>query len=622
MFRYQGLIDFSTLGAISAGALPLELQGDLLDVSLPGIELRWKRGCADVALKDGVVALAAGRARDSTPAPPGEAARWIERYARLGDRAPVDVGGGFAVTILDLAQRRALLFVDRFSIETLCYRSVDGKLGFADAACAIPGADKTIAAQAIYDYLYFHVIPGPQTVFANVQRLEAAHQVTVDRTAAKARAYWTPTFVEDDDRDLPGRLRQFVEIVRRSVEQEADDPATACFLSGGTDSSTIAGMLTHLRGEPVPAYSIGFEAAGYDEMEFARIAARHFKLVHHEYYITPDDLVRAIPQVAASFDQPFGNSSVLPAYYCALRAKEDGFQRMLAGDGGDELFGGNSRYAMQKVFELYHALPRTVRGAILEPAATGWDLFRRVPGFRQLGGYVRHSMMPMPARLETFNLLHRLGEDSLLEAEFRASVDPDGPLKRQRAVWESAAAASLLNRMLGYDWKFTLADSDLPKVRGATQLAGISVGYPFLSRALTDFSLSIPPHWKLKGLKLRWFFKEALRGFLPAELLRKKKHGFGLPFGHWALTHARLRKLVEESLDGIASRGIVRPRFITELMSKRLAEAPGYYGEMAWILMMLEQWLRAHEATLAFRGASASVHAARPNVMSPQVRLS
>jgi asparagine synthase (glutamine-hydrolysing) len=622
MFRYQGLIDFSTLGAISAGALPLELQGDLLHVGLPGIELRWKRGCADVALKDGVVALAAGRARDSLSAPTGEAARWIERYARLGERAPVDVGGGFAVTILDLAQRRALLFVDRFSIETLCYRSVDGKLGFADAACAVPGAGKTIAAQAIYDYLYFHVIPGPQTVFANVQRLDAAHQVTVDRTAAKARAYWTPTFVEDDDRDLPGRLRQFVEIVRRSVEQEADDPATACFLSGGTDSSTIAGMLTHLRGEPVHVYSIGFEAAGYDEMQFARIAARHFKLVHHEYYITPDDLVRAIPQVAASFDQPFGNSSVLPAYYCALRAKEDGFQRMLAGDGGDELFGGNSRYAMQKVFELYHSLPRTVRGAILEPAATGWDLFRRVPGFRQLGGYVRHSMMPMPARLETFNLLHRLGEDSLLEAEFRASVDPDGPLKRQRAVWESAAAASLLNRMLGYDWKFTLADSDLPKVRGATQLAGISVGYPFLSRALTDFSLSIPPHWKLKGLKLRWFFKEALRGFLPAEILRKKKHGFGLPFGHWALTHAGLRKLVEESLDGIASRGIVRPRFITELMSKRLAEAPGYYGEMAWILMMLEQWLRAHEATLAFRGASASVHATRSNVMSPQVRLS
>ena len=151
----------------------------------------------------------------------------------------------------------------------------------------------------------------------------------------------------------------------------------------------------------------------------------------------------------------------------------------------------------------------TVRGAILEPAATGWDLFRRVPGFRQLGGYVRHSMMPMPARLETFNLLHRLGEDSLLEAEFRASVDPDGPLKRQRAVWESAAAASLLNRMLGYDWKFTLADSDLPKVRAPRNSPASASGIRFSAAPLTDFSLSIPPHWKLKGLKLRWFFKRS-----------------------------------------------------------------------------------------------------------------
>jgi asparagine synthase (glutamine-hydrolysing) len=183
----------------------------------------------------------------------------------------------------------------------------------------------------------------------------------------------------------------------------------------------------------------------------------------------------------------------------------------------------------------------------------------------------------------------------LFEPDFLANVVRQQPEEQQRRTWNECNAKSLLNRMLAYDWKYTLADSDLPKVRGATQLAGVSVGYPLMGQALTDFSLSIPPEWKLKRLKLRWFFKEALRGFLPDEILRKKKHGFGLPFGPWTLRHAALRDLSHESLAAVASRGIVRPSFAGELLDKRLSEAPGYYGEMVWLLMMLEQWLRAHE---------------------------
>lgn len=187
----------------------------------------------------------------------------------------------------------------------------------------------------------------------------------------------------------------------------------------------------------------------------------------------------------------------------------------------------------------------------------------------------------------------------MLEADFLARVDRGRPLTWQRTTWGATKAGSLINRMLAYDWKYTLGDSDLPKVRQATQLAGITVGYPFLSPALTDFSLTLPPEWKLKGLKLRWFFKEALRNFLPREILGKKKHGFGLPFGAWTLRHAGLRRFAEESLEGIAQRGIVRQQFTRDLLTRQLPEAPGYYGEMVWILMMLEQWLRAHQAIVS-----------------------
>ena len=152
---------------------------------------------------------------------------------------------------------------------------------------------------------------------------------------------------------------------------------------------------------------------------------------------------------------------------------------------------------------------------------------------------------------------------------------------------------SHLNKELAFDWRFTLAESDLPKVLGATGCAGVEVGFPMLDERLLAFSLKLPTDYKLKGLKLRWFFKEALRGFLPDEILTKKKQGFGLPFGVWANAHPGLKALATESLHNLARRGVVRADFIETLITKRLPEHPGYFGEMVWILMMLEQWLAA-----------------------------
>ena len=590
MSQFAGEIAFARLGM--PGCVPIRLGGDKGSIDIPGLVLDWDRERVDVAYADGALAIATGRARDSQSTSQGEARAWLARYRERGEDAARDVSGGFAAIVVDFGMRRALLCVDRFGIETTCYRSTGEVLAFAEGACDVPGSASIVDPQALFDYLYFHAIPAPRTIYGDVARLEAGHRGVATQGSMRVSRYWTPAFVEDDRSRPRERMRDFVDAIRRAIEQEAEVDSTACFLSGGTDSSTIAGMLTRIRKSPAHAYSIGFDAEGYDEMEYARIAARHFNLAHHEYYLTPGDLVAAIPRVVASFDQPFGNSSVLPAYFCALRAREDGFARMLAGDGGDELFGGNSRYAKQKVFEVYHQLPAPLRHRLLEPAASNWKPLRTVPGLRQVGGYVRHARAEMPDRMNAFNLLGYVGLDEILDPHFLARIDVGEPRARQRDVWHASTAGSLTNRMLEYDWKFTLADSDLPKVRAAGQLAGVTVGYPFLSRELTDLSLSLPPAWKVKRLTLRWFFKRALADFLPREILRKKKHGFGLPFGAWLLQHDPLRALAADALDGLATRAIVRREFVGRLIDERLPEAPGFYGELVWILMTLEMWLR------------------------------
>ena len=593
MSRFSGEIAFDAL-AVAAEAPGIRTHGETRSIAMPGVTLHWRADRADVAFRDGILVVAAGRARDGVDEADGEAARWLDRLARRGNAAVEDVGGGFSVVIVDTGARQALLAVDRFGIEPLCYRHAGSSLAFADSACDVPRSAHAIRPQSLFDYLYFHVIPAPGTIYQGVTRLDAAHRLIASTAGVHATKYWKPQFIEDDPGDLRARSRRFVEAVGHAVEEEADDAATACFLSGGTDSSTVAGMLTRVRGAPAHAYSIGFDSAGYDEMAYARIAARHFGLSHDEHYVTPNDVADAMPVLAASFDQPFGNSSVLPAYLCAARARKDGFTRVLAGDGGDELYGGNARYAMQKAFELYHSLPAGLRARALEPLAMS-ATWRRMPLLRQAGGYVRHSRAPMPDRLNAFNLVDFIGIDEMLEPEFRARIDAGEPLRRQRDVWASCNARSIVNRMLEYDWKFTLADSDLPKVRAATQLAGIGVGYPFLAREVADFSLRVPPQWKVRRFTLRWFFKHALRDFLPREILRKKKHGFGLPFGAWVLQNARLRALVDDALHGIAERGIVRPRLAGDLVAERLQKAPAFYGELVWILVMLELWLRTQE---------------------------
>jgi asparagine synthase (glutamine-hydrolysing) len=300
-----------------------------------------------------------------------------------------------------------------------------------------------------------------------------------------------------------------------------------------------------------------------------------------------------MPSVAASYDQPFGNSSAVPAYYCAKMAKQDGIDKLLAGDGGDELFGGNTRYAKQRVFGAYDALPGFLRKGLAEPL-TDSGLFDRLPLLRKGASYVRQARVPMPDRMQTYNLLFRLGLDEVLTPDFLRQIDAQEPARHQRDVYAACPPASLVNKMLAYDWRYTLAENDLPKVIGSAHLAGVAVGFPLLDDRLLDFANKLPTAYKLKGLKLRWFFKEALRGFLPDEIITKKKHGFGLPFGVWAVNHAPLNQLAKDSLHSLAGRGIVRADFIDKILNEFLPAHPGFYGELVWILSMLEQWLQVH----------------------------
>lgn len=521
----------------------------------------------------------------------------IKAYRAFGKDLLTRLHGPFALAVLD--GEKALVAIDRIGIHSLSYALQDGVFVFSTSTGSVvrhPRVSRRIDPQAIFNYLYFYDIPSPGTIFSGVEKLLPAQYVQFRNGKIDKGFYWKLHFNEHSQATFQAHKQQFHELLRQAVATSSQDGPVATFLSGGTDSSTITGILAELQENPVNSYSIGFGAEGFDEMEYARLAAQRFAATTHEYYLKPDDILEAIPLIARTYDEPFANESAVPTYFCAKQAAQDGVKIMLAGDGGDEIFGGNERYAKQMVFEHYGRLPDFLRNHLIEPLANGIPGGDALLPVRKLRSYIRQASIPLPERMESYNFIYRQPLNNMFESEFLASVNPEIPKEMLQDTYFRADSEHPINRMLHLDLKFTLADNDLRKVSHMCEAAGIEVRYPLLNEALINFSGQLPIPYKVRGQRLRWFFKEALKDLLPREIINKSKHGFGLPFGVWALSHPPLRELVDDTLKNFEDRGYLRTEYIKNIRQQHAEEHSTYFGKMIWVMLMLEQWLEAHEA--------------------------
>jgi len=527
-------------------------------------------------------------------------ARWRDE----GDACLESLSGEFLIALWDAASGRALIAVDRFSSFPLFWATRDGRLGFSTRpaeAARLAGLAPEPDWHSVFAYAYFHVIPAPLSIFSGVRRLDLGEALRIERGRVEVVRYWSPVFDERRPFDFQPEREAFLGALRDGVAEctaGMSRDQVGCFLSGGTDSSTIAGLVTRHFAAPARTFSIGFDVGGYDESTYSRLAAKHFGTEHTEYFLTAQDVLAGVETIATQYEQPFGNSSAVPTYFCANLAREAGVTRMLGGDGGDELYGGNQRYAKQAVFALYERIPAGLRAALIEPLLLGpWGKV----GFKPVAkarSYVEQAREPLPDRLQSrYNLVNFLGAEAIFTDAMLARVSLEQPLALEREVWTRAKALaepmSQLNRLLAWDFKFTLADNDLPKVTRMCHAAGVEVAFPMLTRGLVEHSLRLRPDQKLHGRRLRHFFKESLRGFLPDEIIHKKKQGFGVPFGDWLLRHERLRAKADDALRSLAARGVIRPEFLKRLLAELGTGHAGYYGTMVWILMILELWMQA-----------------------------
>ena len=500
----------------------------------------------------------------------------------------------FGLVLIDPLHKSVVLATDPLGLCHIYYAQTSNGIVFGSSADFVirhPDVSDEISPQSVYDYVYFHHCPSPNTIYQQVKKLEGGQYLHYQDGQLKLKRYWQPRFQEQ----LSGNLQQagqelqqlLVDAVQNMVDTEDN---TGAFLSGGLDSSSVAGALAKVFPGKAKTFSMGFPVEGYNEIEYANIAVKHFNTRQHEYYVTPEDTVNAVPLIAQFYDEPFGNSSALAAYYCAKLAKENGVSRLMAGDGGDEIFAGNERYAKQMLFEHYHRLPGFAKSAVEAGLNFLPETLAKTKLPFKTKRYIDQANAAMPDRLQDYNFLHRHDVKDIFSTDFLGKIDTSEPLKLLRDCYQRPEQTSTLNRMLYMDWKSTLHDNDLVKVNRMCEMAGVEVCYPLLDQRVVDLSCRIPSNMKLNGQKLRWFYKQAMTDFLPEQIINKSKHGFGLPFGIWLKDHQPLKELAYDAIQALKRRDYFQPKFLDHAIEMHQSIHAAYYGELIWILMMLELW--------------------------------
>ncbi len=505
--------------------------------------------------------------------------------------------GAFSFVLWDSKKKRMLAVTDPFGIRPMVY--AESKGGFsAGSRIGILLNDEalklTIDPEAVYHYLFFQAICSPLTIYREIRKLPPGQAVTVADGRAELFTYYDIRYQPDYGKNESYWRHAVFDAVKKAVSEhasEVDPLKTGCYLSGGTDSSSVAGFYNQLTETPAKTFSIGFKEAAFNELDYAHLASRHFGTDQHDYYVTPQNVIDLLYALPRLYDEPFGNSSVVPAYYCARLAKENGVETLLGGDGGDEIFGGNERYVQNLVFALYQRLPAMVRRKMFEPLL---GKLPDMPFIYQAKRYVRRSNFPNPKRFFSYNLLAEIDAQDIFQEDFTKSIDTDCFLNLARELYQTAAPAHDTDRLLYIDMKFTITDNDLRKVTRMAEVAGVQVRYPLLDRDLVDFTATIPPELKAKWGKGRYIFKRAMEGFLPDEIIHKTKHGMGLPIAVWFKKDQNLNALLYDVLfSGMPLiTEWVRKDFLDRARIAFENDETTYYGSNLWVFLVLELWLK------------------------------
>jgi asparagine synthase (glutamine-hydrolysing) len=476
--------------------------------------------------------------------------------------------GMFAVAIWDSRERRLVLARDRFGIKPLYYAVAGDTLAFGSelkALLVLPGFSRELHPDALEAYFDGGYVPAPLTIFRGARKLPQGHLLTLQvgdsEPSVERYARPAPTSrAAGGEVELAEELRV---LLRDSVRAHLlSDVPVGVLLSGGVDSSALTALAAEQTSGPLHTFSIGFAEESYDELAKARIVAQRFGTEHHELRLSPN-IVELFPAVAESFDEPFADDAAIPTYLVSELAAKT-VKVSLAGEGGDELFGGYDVYAAHSIAGLARPFTPLLR-RLPSPRV------QRFAGAATLPAFERHlawkRMFTPEAR---HGLLRSHGAD---------------PVAHYRARWDETSGADELARVLDLDVGTYLTDELLVKADRASMAHSLEVRVPFLDTVLSEFAFGLPSRLKLRGLAKKRLLRRALAPILPAEILSAPKHGFTLPAAQWL--RGPLEPYARELLAD--DRGLFDGPFVTRLLDDHAAGRRDNWKQL-WTLLSFAAW--------------------------------
>ncbi len=515
--------------------------------------------------------------------------------------------GMFAVALWDRRERELHLIRDRVGVKPLYYGWFGNTLMFGSelkSLAAHPSFKPEIDRQSLTLYLRYGYVPAPHSIYQGVKKLEPGTIVTFDRDKSQAEGnrirYWSAREAVErgiqnpfrgDDREAISELDQ---LLKASVRDRmiADVPLGA-FLSGGIDSSTIVAMMQAQSARPVKTFTIGFQEGAYNEAEYAKEVALHLKTDHTELYVSPRDALDVIPQLAFMFDEPFGDSSQIPTHLVSKLARQH-VTVSLSGDGGDELFGGYTRYFNSlNVWGLVGRVPlpvRKVAGAVFDQASRlDWQ---KITSHGRLATRFYH-LAEIAKTKSADELYWRFSSN--WDQPKQVVIDGREPPAFHTAPENSQLLPEFAQRMMYLDFNTYLPDDILVKLDRASMATSLEGRVPFLDdHRVVEFVWRLPLHMKIRSGKGKWILRQALYQYVPQKMVERPKMGFGVPIDSWL--RGPLRDWAENLLDEnrLRSEGYLNPEPIRKRWTEHLQKQKDWHYPL-WYVLMFQDWL-SHNA--------------------------
>jgi asparagine synthase (glutamine-hydrolysing) len=519
----------------------------------------------------------------------------VHLYESHGDRCVEFLRGMFAFALWDSPRRRLLLARDRIGKKPLYYSFDGNNFWFASEAKAIlqdPEVPRDVDESAIDAFLQFQHVPGGMSAFAALSRVPPGHTLVVDNGRVEQQRYWRLSFADQvqlSDAEACERIREHLLEATR-LRLRSDVPVGA-FLSGGIDSSAVVAAAAQSVGR-LRTFTIGFRQAWYDERDAARTVAQRFDTDHHELVVEPD-IVDVLPRLAWHYGEPFADPSAVPSYYLAQIARRH-VTVALDGDGGDESFGGYRRYVgVDLARRLQHVPPLAARAT--ERVLTRWGTGRAQNTRRARLLRLARALRVDPATgyslwVACFSPMER---QALYTPDFAARARPEAPDTTILDAYRSSDAATLIERLLDVDIRTYLPDQLLVKIDIASMAHSLEVRSPLLDHVFMELAASLPLSAKVSSKMSKRLLKDAIRPWVPSDILDRPKQGFSMPVAEWF--RAELRDLPASLLlDADAQkRGIFNPRAIERLIADHQRGAADNSNKL-WTLLQLELWFRSY----------------------------